>query len=671
MLATRTADTDVAHSPKALPVRVMAASSLRRRTARVLALAGLAGPAAVLSGCGLEEHNTFMDRSVMGRWEFTPTSVPILERLAAIEGTTGPGNVETSPVRPEDLIPEVEAYRLGAGDELEIRVQDFLTLDREEVFPRQIDPRGFLDLPLLGSLYVDGLAVDDIRAVVAKAIVDKGLLKDPIVSVQVLNRRRLTFSVIGAVNSPGLYAIPRPDYRLLDALTAAGRFSESVQYVYVIRQIPLSEKITRGSVPRAPGATAPTLPPSSTTPGTTPAKPATPAAPRENVLDLIDELTKPAAPAPATPDAPKPATPEPGKPAPGLAVFAAQPSNPSSNPPPVDLPQERSTAGSKTLQPVVPDRPAPKPAPTAQPAPAQPAPAQPAPAQPVAAPATTAPAASSPTQALSEEFWIYKDGQWIPVRSATPTAAPAPSASVPPVPTAAPTPTTPPTPAGTPVPSGGQPALEPISVPPLNPPVPAPIEPAVPTAPATPPAPLTIPGAAPVPTVEGAETLVTQRVIEVPVGPLLAGSAQFNIIIRPGDVIRVPSPAEGLVYISGEVQRPGPYNLPTAGRLTLLRGIVAAGGLGPLAVPERVDLIRMVGPDRQAWLRLNLRAIAEGTQPDIYLRSDDMVSVGSDFWAFPLTVIRNGFRASYGFGFILDRNFQGDVFGPDQATQRF
>ena len=33
------------------------------------------------------------------------------------------------------------------------------------------------------------------------------------------------------------------------------------------------------------------------------------------------------------------------------------------------------------------------------------------------------------------------------------------------------------------------------------------------------------------------------------------------------------------------------------------------------------------------------------------------------FWATPLAVIRGGLRATYGFGFLLDRNFGNDVFG--------
>jgi len=157
--------------------------------------------------------------------------------------------------------------------------------------------------------------------------------------------------------------------------------------------------------------------------------------------------------------------------------------------------------------------------------------------------------------------------------------------------------------------------------------------------------------------------LVTQRVIRVPADQLIAGDARFNLVVRPGDVISLPPPETGNVYIGGQVNRPGVYQIPAVGRLTLSRAMTAAGGLAGIAIPERVDLTRMVGPDRQATIMLDLRAIAEGTQPDVFLKPDDHINVGTNFWALPLAVIRNGFRASYGFGFLLDRNFGNDVFG--------
>lgn len=164
--------------------------------------------------------------------------------------------------------------------------------------------------------------------------------------------------------------------------------------------------------------------------------------------------------------------------------------------------------------------------------------------------------------------------------------------------------------------------------------------------------------------------LVAQRVIRVPYRQLINGDSSLNIVVRPGDVIRIPSLPRGEVYIAGQVNRPGVYNLSDTGRLTLLRAVTAAsGGLSNLAIPERVDLIRVVGDSQQAMVRLDMRAIAEGTQPDVYLKADDMVNVGTNFWAFPLAVIRNGFRANYGYGLVIDRNFGSDIFGVPPESQ--
>ena len=166
--------------------------------------------------------------------------------------------------------------------------------------------------------------------------------------------------------------------------------------------------------------------------------------------------------------------------------------------------------------------------------------------------------------------------------------------------------------------------------------------------------------------------LVTQRVIEVPVAPLLQGVAQYNIVIRPGDVISVPSPPQGVIYVSGPgIQRPGTYNLPFSGKLTLQRLVASAGGLSAVAIPERVDLVRMIGENRQATIRVDYKAISAGTQPDILLKPDDLLNFGTNFWATPAAVIRNGFRMSYGFGFLLDRNFGNDVFGPPPDDNNF
>jgi hypothetical protein len=290
----------------------------------------------------------------------------------------------------------------------------------------------------------------------------------------------------------------------------------------------------------------------------------------------------------------------------------------------------------------------------ADPAPA-PRPAPPAggtdggatPAQPVAAPPASAAASGA---RAGDVTWVFIDGQWVQVTK------PAGGVVVQP----------PPLPAN-------QPADRPIDRPASGPGsvpasgggrAPAIDLPSGPSAPAGPTAPG--PNGEPVP-LEMSQ-LLTQRVIEIPVAELVAGDATKNIVIRPGDIIRVLPPAQGVFYVDGAVARPGVFTLSPDTRMTLMRAITTSGGYSSIAIPERIDLTRMVGPDRQATIRLNARAIAEGHHPDVFIRPDDRITVGTNFWATPLAVIRNGFRASYGFGFILDRNFGFDVFGPQDTN---
>lgn len=157
--------------------------------------------------------------------------------------------------------------------------------------------------------------------------------------------------------------------------------------------------------------------------------------------------------------------------------------------------------------------------------------------------------------------------------------------------------------------------------------------------------------------------LVLERIIEIPYQNLKQGDSSYNIVIRPGDRIYVKEPLQGFIYIDGEVRRPGAYGLPTIGQLTLSRLIASAGGLSALAIPERVDLTRIVGDGVEATIRVNLAAIRNRTEPDFILKPDDHIIIGTNWLATPLAVFRNGFRMTYGFGFLLDRNFGNDVFG--------
>jgi len=505
-----------------------------RRVGVILAACGLATGSLMMTGC---EVDSFIDPSTIGRWEKTPTTVPILERLSSIEEDTGEF-VEYSDPTAQDLIPEPSDYRLSPGDQVRVTAfDDVRSNTAASEYDREVDIRGRINLPQVGQVEMTGLTLDQARELIAERL--KKFVNDPLVEVVIIQKRQQTFTVVGAVQQPGPYFIPKPDYRLYEAITAAGQFNENIEYVYVVRQVPLSDLI-KGNI--AHPASTPSTP-------TRPAQPTSQPAPSENLIDLIDELSKPK-------DGEKPKDPAAGGGSPGML-------RPAGRQPVIEPPEHAPAKAQDPAIDLVDSG--------------------------LSAPATHASSASGE----GASSWVFLDGRWVQVK---PTVAAAEVAA-----------------------QGAE---------------------------------LT------------ADQLMTQRIVRVPLKALLDGSAQYNVIIRPGDIVRIPTAPVGVFYMEGQVQRPGPYSIPDVGRMTLTRAVVSAGGLSSLAVPERVDLTRMVGKDRQATIRLDLRAVKEGTMPDIYLKRDDVINVGTNFWAYPLAVVRNGFRATYGFGFVLDRNFADDVFGP-------
>ena len=150
-----------------------------------------------------------------------------------------------------------------------------------------------------------------------------------------------------------------------------------------------------------------------------------------------------------------------------------------------------------------------------------------------------------------------------------------------------------------------------------------------------------------------------QRVIKVPLAQLKSGDLRYNIVIRPGDFIIVPPPQTGFYYMGGHVGQPGVFAL-SGYRVTLKQAVISARNLDPLAVPQRTDVIRRIGGDREVFVRVDLDKIAQGLQPDIFLKPNDVVMVGTDWWPPFLQAIRGSFRFTYGFGFIYDRNFAYD-----------
>ncbi|MBN1817067.1 MAG: polysaccharide biosynthesis/export family protein [Sedimentisphaerales bacterium] len=157
------------------------------------------------------------------------------------------------------------------------------------------------------------------------------------------------------------------------------------------------------------------------------------------------------------------------------------------------------------------------------------------------------------------------------------------------------------------------------------------------------------------------------RVIEIPVDKFKSGDPRYDVVIRPGDRISVPGDVVGEFYVTGNVNNGGTITL-TGRPMTLKMAIAAAGGLNELAWPKKVEVVRRLGRNEAGLMQeeivmVDLEKIAKGLQPDFFIKPHDVVNVGTHGISRWLAVLRNAFRATYGFGFIYDRNFADRDYG--------
>ena len=97
---------------------------------------------------------------------------------------------------------------------------------------------------------------------------------------------------------------------------------------------------------------------------------------------------------------------------------------------------------------------------------------------------------------------------------------------------------------------------------------------------------------------------------------------ELNRVIRDGDLVSVPE--NGLVYVTGNVSKPGSF--PLKERVTLTQALALAGGLLPDSKRREIKLVR--GHDGQTTEQIvNLDAIEKSMGKDILLQPFDVVLV--------------------------------------------
>ena len=116
------------------------------------------------------------------------------------------------------------------------------------------------------------------------------------------------------------------------------------------------------------------------------------------------------------------------------------------------------------------------------------------------------------------------------------------------------------------------------------------------------------------------------NVAEIDLDDFVRGKAPAaNIQIRPYDVVSVPQ-AE-LVYVVGQVRKPGGFAMSGHDGLTVLQAISMAEGLDRTAAAKKARILRKSHDASRSELAVNLESILAGRSPDLALQADDVLFV--------------------------------------------
>lgn len=114
------------------------------------------------------------------------------------------------------------------------------------------------------------------------------------------------------------------------------------------------------------------------------------------------------------------------------------------------------------------------------------------------------------------------------------------------------------------------------------------------------------------------------RALWINLGPLYRGvDTALNVRMQRGDLVYVPDPADQLVYVMGQVNKPGAY--PLTPEMSFLDALAEAGGPSDTAKPSAIIFAR---PSRNLQRTVDLHTLTNGHgQANYALQQGDVIYV--------------------------------------------
>jgi polysaccharide biosynthesis/export protein len=117
--------------------------------------------------------------------------------------------------------PSVSVEVIQPGDVLEVSmINDYAKLTTTTT-PIRVADDGTAAIPLVGKVGIAGLEVEQAEQVVNAQSIQRGVFRNPCITITMKQCRTRNVTIVGAVNKPGAHELPRGSSSLMAALVAA------------------------------------------------------------------------------------------------------------------------------------------------------------------------------------------------------------------------------------------------------------------------------------------------------------------------------------------------------------------------------------------------------------------------------------------------------------------
>lgn len=174
--------------------------------------------------------------------------------LFAISACGGGANIKSNSNRAVVDASQVQSefvYKLGPGDKVKVTVYQEEDLSGEF----ELDSNGYISLPYIQEVGAAGSSPRELSQKISKTFMQKNILRDPRVSVEVLNYR--PFYIHGEVNEGGEFPYKsNMDVRNAVALAGGYSYRADENYAYIRREgtdAMIKVRLSDGNFPVLPG----------------------------------------------------------------------------------------------------------------------------------------------------------------------------------------------------------------------------------------------------------------------------------------------------------------------------------------------------------------------------------------------------------------------------------